>query len=1092
MRAEAPEFIPNWNQLSVARQEETTRDEQCSNKVEKNNHGRRRKTNKKQSNTKNKGEVIERGNDLIKSSISTTKSRQGKGKKKQPEKNEAVSGSNGTSHNFARKKTISSQRDEITKELTSDQQIHSKNSRRKRRTNASLTTSCIREENILLPKQDNTKSVVIDATSFPLLSQSNDLKPKEERKTANAENGWSQIANEGHTKSVIRHINHIRESARVQREIDTYTRMDILGSETIQSLAQDELPDPNANHTEVLVGPTTIEKDKLSSVTGKFLNVAKLREKWCMALEQWSMNNKKDEEIRNERERNEQLKSTRSFESDSTCSSFYQSSEEEDDDEDISSHDTHGAVVSHPAYSAPGNCVSCSRYLEMNYPLHIALSNNDKDAIKALIVLSPERTLRDEKVSLRELQSVVGCSIQKTEFPLDTKLSLLHLAVVLGNPSLLHSLLSCASSSNLNFVTSTFAVDDLDDQKRTPIMLACELGFDDCIKVLLAFGSKMSLRHQRTGDSALHIACRFGEPSTVSAVLGSLRGKDDSLNPTKDKNNARQRLVCSRNRKNETSLHIACKRGRFDIVEVLLANSSSATANKALAAEDDHGHTPLLSAIVAGDEDIVMHLLTWRGNHRGNVPFTRDCPLVLAVGTKSMDMFQLLLECRSLSIFESYDYSGALLKAIWCFQEREPEAHAFIQILIEEGADPHLKVSVSESLIHDEDGDCILGKSPLTLAAMRGSVHFVTEMLDAYSRVRRTQMTAMRCDPCLRAQSSDYFLSIEKKESDKVRDSCEDTLLKVLIASCEDRELSSRRLGCCLGLIRRDTSIDDFTFVRLLKGIRNNEPKQLPSTNQALDPSMVEFEGQYGCSTRTCTVANSPYYRPLVKDWSESLIALGWMRNSLSRDVISCPWFKKALKATRGDTSKDEISEMCTFLVEGKRLKAHKSILIQKCVKLEAAIRFEEMKQNIENDNDNSVIEIALDLPLRQFCFLIQHCYHGSICSGLPSDLTACCQEILDLYLLSLEYLCPSLALECEMRLLSSDPYKCFCWNCCDRAESNSKLAGPYEISCHYKVKVCEIIYLSFQFENRFVSPFLSGTVKVVIAKQLPWDHLLH
>lgn len=1085
MRAEAPEFIPNWNQLSVANQEEThSPDEQRSNKVEKNNHGRRRKSNNKQRNMKKKGEVL-KGNDLIKSNSLTKKSR---GKTK-PEKNE-VSGCNGTRHNFARKKTISSkkQRDAIMKETTSDQQMHSKNSRRRRRTNASLPTSCIRDENILLPKQDKTKSVVIDATSFPSLSQSNDLKQKEQHETANAENGWSQIVNEGHTKSVMRHINHIRESERVQREIDTYTRMDVLGSETIQSLVQDEHLDSNANHTEVLVGPTSIEKDKLSSVTGKFLNVAKLREKWCMALEQWRMNNKKDEEIR---ERNKQLKSTRIFESDSTCNSFYQSSEEEEDDEDISSRDAHGAVVSHPASSVPGNCVLYSRYLEMKYPLHIALSNNDKDAIKALIVLSPERTLRDEKVSLSELQSFVDFSFQKTEVPLDTKLSLLHLAVVLGNSSLLQFLLSCASSSNLNFVTSTFAVDDPDDQKRTPIMLACELRFNDGIKVLLAFGSKMSLRHQRTGDIALHIACRVGEPSTVSAVLGSLRGKDDSLNPTKDKNSARQRLVSSRNRKNETSLHIACRRGRFDIVEALLADSSSAAANKALATEDDQGHTPLLSAIMAGDKDIVMHLLTWRGNHRGHVPFARDCPLVLAVGTKSMEMFQLLLECRSLSIFESYDYSGALLKVIWCFQEREPEAYAFIQLLIEEGADPHEKVSVSESLIHDEDGDCILGKTPLTLAAMQGSVHFVTEMLDAHSRVRRTQITAMRCDPCLRAQSSDYFLSIEKRERKKVRDSCEETFLKVLIASCEDRELSSRRLGCCLGLIRRDTSIDDFTFVRLLKGIRNDETKQLPCATQALAPTMVEFEGQYGCTTGTSTVANSPYYRPVVKDWSESLMALGWMRNSLSRDSSSCPWFKKALIATHGYTSKDEMSEMCIFLVEGKRLEAHKSILIQKCVKLEAAIRFEEMKQRIESDNDSSVLEIALDLSLCQFCFLIQHCYHGSICSGLPSDLTACCQEILDLYLLSLEYLCPSLALECEMRLLSSNPYKCFCCNCCDRAEPNSKLACPYELSCHYKVKVCEMI-ISTILSTSHCLTFFSGTVKVVVTKQLPWHHLLH
>ena len=76
----------------------------------------------------------------------------------------------------------------------------------------------------------------------------------------------------------------------------------------------------------------------------------------------------------------------------------------------------------------------------------------------------------------------------------------------------------------------------------------------------------------------------------------------------------------------------------------------------------------------------------------------------------------------------------------------------------------------------------------------------------------------------------------------------------------------------------------------------------------------------------------------------------------------------------------------------------------------------------------------------------LQHCYHGSVVSGLSVEPDIRCEQLLDLYFMGQEYLCPSLSMECVMRLLSRDPFQCFCWNCCSKLErKNNEL-----ISCHY------------------------------------------
>ena len=41
------------------------------------------------------------------------------------------------------------------------------------------------------------------------------------------------------------------------------------------------------------------------------------------------------------------------------------------------------------------------------------------------------------------------------------------------------------------------------------------------------------------------------------------------------------------------------------------------------------------------------------------------------------------------------------------------------------------------------------------------------------------------------------------------------------------------------------------------------------------------------------------------------------------------------------------------------------------------------------------------------------------------------------------------------MRLLSATPYRCYCWNCCDRVEANTRMNGTEDdMVCFYDVEV--------------------------------------
>ena len=136
------------------------------------------------------------------------------------------------------------------------------------------------------------------------------------------------------------------------------------------------------------------------------------------------------------------------------------------------------------------------------------------------------------------------------------------------------------------------------------LKMACEYGLDDCVKVLLSYGPRIAAKHPRSGNSALHLACRSGALSTVKLLLG------------KGNASSRQRLLCIRNRKGETALFVACAMGHVDIVEAMFSIYTSTSIYKALITAQNEGKTALLIAIEAGAFDIVRFLLYWRGNQR--------------------------------------------------------------------------------------------------------------------------------------------------------------------------------------------------------------------------------------------------------------------------------------------------------------------------------------------------------------------------------------------------------------------------------------------------------------------------------------------
>lgn len=871
---------------------------------------------------------------------------------------------------------------------------------------------------------------ILDLNSFPSISIATKAKDSsiavEAKDSTDHTNKsiWKNIAYEGHKKSQLLHLAKQKEQERIQYETETYTRLDILRPKQSQLLDETE---PGHGH-KVSLTPNT-----------RLLNMTKLKTKWFRVLEEWRIE-KENQRLLDEENMGNEADSTNADESDIS------SSESSIEVSDCSSSDeSFWALES-----------KLDIYLSQRYPLHSAILDGNESAIKSLINLPPHETQRDAKICPYEVIASIRDTI-KPDVPVryeKVKLTLVQFAVIFQKPDILRALLECSYISNLHLVSSNFSVDGVDELKWSPLMIACIEDSEPCVKILLQYGAKISFKHQPTGDTVLHVACREAELATFSMLLGYSRSNDEN------KQTSLQRLIYAKNRKNETIFHVISRRGRLDVLDYLLEKCSFSSVEKALTIEDQYGFSPLLCAVHTGKTEIVRRLLTWRGNYRIPPTTPSECPLVLAVESKNADMVQTLLDCRatSVSILDSFDFHTALTVLILNYDDDDPSAHRLLVAFLEDGANPFDKVTFIQTHgRHEKEENKIIGRTPLSLCSTFGKSTFLSIILDTSVILQYQKVNALKDKNFLKTQPEEYFVSMQTKDDKNTKLACEEAIIETLLACSDDQDhFTESRLRCCVILFKsHNLTISDSGFIKIMKGLQH----QSNFTKTALAPSSLHFEYTYHYPVSV--IDNGSYVRPEAIKLSQSLLQIKWCRSLLSADRTYCTWMRKNLSTgSDSDTSK-VLDESCYFLIDNKRLILKKAILSSKSAKIEAAIRFEEKKVGLSGC-DRDYVEVPLDISFEYFFLLTQHCYHGSIFFGLPEDPVKCCEDLLSLYHLAVEYLCPTLAAECEMRLLSSNPYQCFCSNCCEKVQVISQRR---ELRCFYDVKVLSFILCNLFFE---------------------------
>ena len=916
-------------------------------------------------------------------------------------------------------------------------------------------------------KMDQSSPITLNEEAFPTLqlmeSNQRDEKNAFLKKNENNDdrlkhhkngniNLWADIAHTGHKNSVTQHIQDQQERERLQYELDTYTRLDILRPDI--GTKQDLKVNDDDNDDKKYNNQTELNNNKSNNVqnskshyhfgwTVKLLKVDKLKERWLRALQQ--------------KQSNEEQKRLKIIEDMEVLESkqHHELSHDYDDDNSISLSEMSistldsGSSCSSNNNESDGESTSTSHstsfylaeYLERSFPLHYAIIQNDEIAVRDLLSYPPDLTSRDKKVKVKLLRNMTNDkTLVLPPVGEEKALNILQFAILLNRPNVVKALLSSGRKYNLDYVTSTLSIDDVkNDLKCTALMIACEFNLEACVKVLIGYGPRMNMRHQSSGDCALHIACRFADPSTVKLLISSSRSNTS----------AQQRIFSKRNRKGETPFHLCCSLGRIDLVEVLLNSCSASCTAKVLEIEDNRGYTPLLSAIEAGDTHLVLHLISWRSNVRSSEILPKTC-LTIAVGTKSLEMVSLLVDCLDLE--QNYDYNNALCKTLHTFHDSSREGIEIIKLLIEAGADPF--IFCTNMLVHSDEGKSFYCCSPLSIAVYKGQVNFVACMLDIFLPIQKNNQKERRMDRVLQKQPESYFRIKEEAEDDRIQKSGQDALVNAFLLnhnhSDRNEPISTLRLGCCLSILRRGICMNKFSLMQVMKQTGTSKESLL----EMLNTDIKCFKASY---THKAFHANDTYKRQVcdvygrsyADGWSSILLGMDWQTlENVSHGDIYCPWIQLQKKTTLEITNASKLeSEICYLVCENKRFLAHKSILSSKSLKLEAAIRFAEM--NEENDNSGR-IEIVLDVSLDLVKLFIQHCYHGSMTYGLSLNRIICCQQLLDLYLLGQEYLCPSLSLECEMRLLSKDPYQCVCWHCCDELTFDQE---KEEFTCCYHMK---------------------------------------
>jgi len=702
-----------------------------------------------------------------------------------------------------------------------------------------------------------------------------------------------------------------------------------------------------------------------------------------------------------------------------------------------------------------GDSLSSSSKPDSEIVLHRLLTLQDQDDVERW---------RMEEVGLEELYQFstpstwiknLSGSIEEIA-SVGKEMTPLQLAIVLNCPDVVRVL--CSSMSTFSMGSKNES-----EQGCTSLMLACELGHAACIKALLCSTNiKLDHREKRSGNSAYHFCCmgRMASANEEDVTNNNNVSALDTL-MSHTPNSLRKRVLLLTNREGKNIAHIACARGDLLLLKCVINHLSIVSSQmpwKALTATDRLGHTPFISAVSAGKCEIIELFLITRFPAADYSVLFSACPLTIATSNYDTAMVNLFFEMgydartttgSALSQIIRYDISRSLLELMLIRlstdggEEADTENYELIRLLVANGANPHKSVLIRSQQKPKTRGDdaivTLTGEedTPLSLAVRASDFQSIECILQSYMHALAVTQSLRRKDPLLISQPESYFRAVEERETDTIQCSLQSALAKALFLTWQTGDFNIGR--CCLVLYKRGVILSIMGLQWLEKCI---SMKRFVALSSSLDDSKpgFYFEApmvQYSLPNASLDTveAFSPYANVgTFMCWSHVLLELPWT-NKFS---FNCKWIRNDTASSDFDYDKFNTSHLLDdefyLVVEDESLLLHKSIISARSGKLAAAIHFMEA-QGRYNAEDGKLC-VSIDLPILLAKMLVCHIYHGSISFGLSASPLKRSEQLLEFALVAEEYLCPSLLMEVEMRMLETKSSDCFCAYCSGAAMS--------------------------------------------------------
>jgi len=754
-------------------------------------------------------------------------------------------------------------------------------------------------------------------------------------------------------------------------------------------------------------------------------------------------------------------------------------------------------------------CSDLSDYDDKALTIHEMIRRDDVDALERLL--------------LRTTDNYRACPEDTVGH--QTSMSPLQLAVHLNRPQLVRVLCRAFERATRerkdNSTPDTSLVDsELGEDWLPPLLMAAENGSEECLQILLSTFGTASLLTTRDsqGNTAFHCCCRGSDSAVVPlgtstfnlllncAVASSLASRSSTSFLFK--------VLSSKNHQEQTPLHVACQYERADIVDCILTHRSTANSSllsKIFDLRDVEGQTPLLAAVSSGSTDIVMSLLMWRGNNfaskkngsssSSSQPYDTNkyrrsaglistpttnaaapCPLLWAVRSNNVGMVSLLLEFNDPSLGSGYDLNDALYFAV----NSQDVFDEIICVLVGNGANPCAirdKSNKNGSVPLASLNSAFAPRSAIAAAAFRHDQTRLTAQLDSQKEYLDRIRSTRRRDPKLQKQPESFFTNMESAEDAKRIEAMRDALVISLYhiwlglsSEAVDRTLfTSSFTACALALYRRGARPTEADIDRLKTSLTESKLVPFSSETNSFLPATSQYEAVYTRQIPSIKSESEKQYA--LQYYSRMMLELPWC-NLASR--FECAWINSV--AEDGNETSKRFPDPDVILVcnDGEKFLVHGCVVSHASDRLAAAIRFAAMSQD-PTEGSSTVTKGPLKMKIdmsAKFCrWMLEHMYHGSIASGLSVHPTECCRQLMELLLISEEYLCKSLVQECEMRLLSSNYCdQCFCCYC--GAKGGSVLANgkPGKVECSFQVSGPSLVGAEMALDVLAVAQHVSGS----------------